>query len=371
MTQEEQRSLLYLSTVPRLGGMRIKQLIAHCGSAQAVCKAKPAQLIKIEGIGKKLLNEFKAGFTEAELDVELNYMEKHGIQMVDYLSPDYPVRLSHFDWAPALLFKKGKADLNPARTIAVVGTRENSEYGRWICENIVETLVAHEVQIVSGMAYGIDAIAHSTCIRQQGSTVAVMGSGFGNIYPAAHRGLARSIEKSNGAVLSSFVSQTIPDRERFPARNRYVAAMSDAVLVVESKNTGGSLITAQFGFELNKDVFAIPGRPTDIEAQGCNMLIKTDRARLVESAEGIIQDMMWDVDTPKSNRQAQLFAHDLTDKQKQVYDLLVKESDLHIDIIRYRTELSQSDLMSVLLELEMDGYINRQSGDRFAVFAPC
>jgi len=356
--------LLYkiaLSKIPGIGAVLAKNLEGYCNGADAVFKANRKQLLKVPGIGEKIA----AGILKSDVlhtaEKELKLVEKNGIQVLDHLHKDYPSRLKHFSSAPYILYQKGNGSLNPARTVAIVGTRKPSSKGDINCTNIVAGLSKYGVTVMSGLAYGIDIIAHKACVKEGVPTVGVMGNGFGKIYPSAHIKTAREMMEQGG-LISEFGYEVGPDRENFPARNRIIAGMADAVLVVESASKGGSMITAIFGNEYNKDVFAVPGKPQDEMSAGCNYLIKTQQAYLCENADDIAYVMGWDADD--TTTQKSLFV-ELNEKEKQVLEIIKLKENPGIDLLSYESTIPQSELSGLLLNLEFKGCIKVLPGKRF------
>ncbi|MBK8489969.1 MAG: DNA-protecting protein DprA [Saprospirales bacterium] len=355
-----------LTLIPSVGAVTAKQLLSYCGSAEAVFRTPRTQLLKIPGIGLQtasaILN-FK-NFDRAEQEIQ--FLERSEVRALFYLDADYPNRLKHFQDAPVILYVRGAVNLNPERTLAVVGTRQPSPQGIAICEDIVKSLLPYNPQIISGLAYGIDGVAHKAALDASLSTLAVLGNGLHRIYPAAHTGLAGEIIRQDGALLTEFLSDIGPDRENFPMRNRIVAAMCDALLVVETGKKGGSIITAHLANDYHKDVFAVPGRIKDPKSEGCNTLIKTHKAGLVESGEDIAYFMQWDPPEEKQTGvQGSLFI-DLPPNEQQLLELMRQKTDpWSIDQLSYQTQLTGSEIAAALLTLEFNGLVKSLPGKRF------
>lgn len=355
-----------LTLVPSVGAITAKQLISYCGSAEAVFKTPKAKLLKIPGIGLQTATailEFR-DFESAEK--EIHFLERNGVRALFYVDADYPSRLKHFPDAPVMLYVRGTADLNPERVLAVVGTRQPTPQGIVACEEIIQSLKTYHVQVVSGLAYGIDAVAHQAALGAGLPTLAVMGNGLNRIYPAAHKGLAAEIVRQNGALLTEFLSDTGPDRENFPMRNRIVAAMADALLVVETGARGGSMITANLANDYNKDVFAVPGRVKDLKSEGCNNLIKTHKAGLISSGEDIAYFMQWDPPTEKQPGIQRTLFTDLAPQEQMVLEIMQESADpWSIDRLSYQAQLQGSEIAAVLLNLEFKGLVKSLPGKRF------
>lgn len=264
-----------------------------------------------------------------------------------------------------MLYYKGEADLNPQRSVGIVGTRNVTDYGKGVIDKIVEELSSDNVLIVSGLAYGVDTAAHKSALKYNLATVGVLGHGLQIIYPADNYKLAHNM-LARGGILTEFLSDTKPDRENFPKRNRIVAGMVDCLIVVESAMKGGAMITAEIANSYDREVFAIPGRMGDIYSEGCNNLIKTNRANLMLSADDLRYIMRWDHDAKVVPKQLRLF-RDFSDDEKKVIDVFGSESIVHLDQIIVATELTPTKIASVLLSLEFDGVVTALPGKRYQI----
>jgi len=356
--------LLGLSLIYGIGGINARKLIAYCGSAKAIFESSKKDLCKIPGIGKVLSDSIGRQTVLKRAEEELLFMAKENISAISYLDAEYPSRLKHCVDSPMVLFSKGKINFEAERVIAIVGTRRASSYGVDICRKIVNDLLAYNVQIVSGLAYGIDISAHKAAIQHDLPTVAVLGHGLDRVYPAEHIPEAQTMQK-NGGIVSDFLSGTKVDPENFPRRNRIIAGLSDATLVVEATESGGALITANIANSYNREVFAVPGRVCDKVSAGCNNLIRDNKAALVTSAADIIAMMNWDLpsDSHKQNKQRQqkLFL-ELEGMHKTIYELLMEKKSLPVDLIALKTGTGISKILSLLLEMEMMGIIRALPG---------
>ncbi|MDZ4838400.1 MAG: DNA-processing protein DprA [Bacteroidota bacterium] len=344
------RSALALQSLPKVGPVAAKNLIAYTGSADAVFTESTRALMKIPGIGKEIINRIKEGANLKKIDDEVNFIVKHNIKVLYYLNQDYPYRLKEAMDSPILLFYKGNADLNQRRILAIVGTRKMSAYGKDICANIVTQLQKYNVLTVSGLAAGIDTVAHKQSIENNLSTVGVMGTGMQHIYPASNRNLAINMLQ-NGGLLTEFWSYTHGEPGNFPARNRIVAGISDCTLVVETAIKGGAMITAQLALNYDRDIFSIPGRIGDKQSEGCNYLIRTQKATLVTSGDEIAYHMRWDDPSPKTEKDYTKL--NIPAKAKSLVKLLSEHDRLSIDVLTQNVELTTSELNLLLLELEM------------------
>jgi DNA processing protein len=350
--------LLYqiaLTKVPNIGDVRAKSLIQIFGDASVVFKSSKTQLEKIDGMGTVAAASIKtfADFTECES--EILFIEKYKIKPLFINDENYPKRLLGCYDSPVLLYFKGNADLNAEKIVSIVGTRTNSDYGKQVCEQLVKDLSSQQVLIMSGLAHGVDTIAHKNSLKNNMPTVAVLAHGLDRIYPLQNKTLAKEIT-GNGGLLTDFCSNTNPDKQNFPKRNRIVAGICDALIVIESGLKGGSLITAELANGYNKDVFAIPGRSIDKKSEGCNYLIKNNKASLIQHAEDLVQMMNWAKRPKPISNQKKLFV-ELSPDEKKLTALLEAKENCHIDELFLQSGLSASTMAATLLQLEMQGLI--------------
>jgi DNA processing protein len=344
-----------LSLIKGIGPMHAKGLLIHFGSAEAVFNATKEQILKIDGIGATRVNAILHNDAIAKAEKHLEFIEKHKIEVLFYADDNYPKRLRNCYDAPLLLYYKGNADLNHHRIISIVGTRNATAYGKMLCKQLVEVLKPYNVIVMSGLAHGIDAAAHKESLVYDVPTVGVLGHGLDRIYPAVHKELTQKMVH-NGGLLTEFLPGTNPDRENFPKRNRIIAGISDVTIVVEASLKGGALITAEIANSYNRDVYAFPGRINDEFSEGCNFLIKTNRAALINNPMDLIYYLGWDNETPKmAEIQAQMPLN-LSKDEEKVY-LILKEKPLSIDDLSLVTNMQQSKLAILLLMLEMQGVI--------------
>ncbi|HKK10481.1 MAG TPA: DNA-processing protein DprA [Bacteroidales bacterium] len=350
-----------LTLLPNVGPKLGRELVAYCGGVEAVFREKTSRLIKIPGIGKELSEAIPKQKVLDRAIEETEFLEKNKIKPLFYLSKDFPSRLKHCADAPLMLYYKGNANLDSRKVVSIIGTRKATEYGKMFCKQLVQDLSAHEdILILSGLAYGIDSCAHRASLDRSVPTVAVMGHSLDRVYPPANHSLAaKMLEK--GGLLSEFVSDTKPDRENFPRRNRVVAGMSDAVVVVESGKKGGALITADIANSYNRDVFAVPGRLNDTYSEGCNNLIKTNRAALIESAEDINYIMGWTKEKSKKHIQRKLFT-ELNPEEELIVKVLQSKGTIAIDDLILETRMGATKIASSLLNLEFSGVIKCMPG---------
>ena len=352
-----------LTLIPNIGDVNGKKLVAYCGGAEAVfCESKKA-LKRISGMNDNIIQGIDSKEVRNRAEEELLFIEKNGIKPLFYLDKEYPKRLQHCHDSPMLLYYKGNADLNAEKTVGIVGTRNITDYGKYIVEKLVEDLSSDNIMIISGLAYGVDAAAHRTALKYDLATVGVLGHGMQTIYPAENRKLATNmIEK--GGILTEFVSGTTPFSGNFPKRNRIVAGMVDCLVVVESALKGGAMITAEIANSYDREVFAVPGKVGDFYSEGCNHLIRTNKANLMVGAEDIRYVMRWDVDTKVVAKQLRLF-RDFSEDEKKVMDVFAKSNVVHLDDIIVGTDLSPSKIASILLSLEFDGVLTALPGKRY------
>lgn len=355
-----------LTMIPKVGGITAKKLIAYCGGVEGVFMEKRKALMKIPGIGESIAGAVTKHDIFSKVDREMEFIRKNGISTFFYTDPQYPDRLKHCDDGPVLLFFKGTANLNRPKVVGVVGTRSITEYGKQKCNEIIEGIKKFNPLIVSGLAYGVDARAHKSALDNDLPTVGVLGHGLDRVYPPLNKALADRMIEQSGGLLSDFVSNTLPDRENFPKRNRIIAGMVDALIVVEAARTGGALITANIANSYNRDVFAIPGRTTDLYSQGCNFLIKSLKAHLAETAGDVEYIMGWEEESKKNKKhsQQQLFV-ELNEQEKIITTILKENESCSFDLLVQKSGLGFSKTSSLLLNLEFKGVVASLPGKMF------
>lgn len=358
--------LLYqigLTLIEGIGDINAKALLAYCGSAEEVFKQKKAHLLKIPGIGAtyaKSIIQSKSVLKRAEEEVK--FIGKYKITPLFFTDTDYPTRLKCCNDSPVLLYYKGNADLNTQKIVAVVGTRKPSEYAKQKTKELVEGLKDTGILVISGLAYGVDVMAHKWALESHLQTVGVLAHGLDRIYPQTHDKIAKKMV-SQGGLLTDFMSRTNPDAVNFPKRNRIVAGLCDALVVIESKRTGGSLITATIAGTYNKDVFAFPGRAGEELAEGCNGLIKRNRAALIENAEDLLYAMQWEKTEKKKTKFKQtVIPSYLSDEEKIIMNLLSDKKVLHIDELCFNSGFPMSKTSTVLLQLEFSNLVKAKPG---------
>ncbi|MBE2288716.1 MAG: DNA-protecting protein DprA [Chitinophagaceae bacterium] len=357
---EELYHQLALSYVNGIGGKMGRMLIEKFGSATNVFKVPLKELKNTDGIGEIKAKAFKDSEVFAYAEKEMAFLMQHDVKVL-CLAGTYPQRLTGCSDAPLLMFYKGTAGLEAKKIVAVVGTRKNTDYGHKLCEDLIEGLQSLEgLLVVSGLALGIDSIAHKKCVQLGIPTVGVLGHGLDTIYPYSNKTLAAQMIE-NGGLLSEFPSGTIPDRTNFPMRNRIVAGMSDVTVVVESNATGGALITATLAAGYHREVAAFPGRVNDTRSAGCNELIRTNMAAMITKADDLVELMNWDKDRKPRAVQKQLFLNLSADEQK-IMDLLQTKDNVHADELFHHSGLASTMLAATLLQLEMQGLIKALPG---------
>lgn len=349
-----------VSLLPGVGSVNGKKLVAYCGGAEGIFKQKKDHLEKIEGIGPKLATIISEQSILVDAEKELEFIKKQHIQALFFNDAQYPYRLKQAMDGPLLIYYKGIDVLNYDRILAIVGTRNITERGKEMTDHLVEGLKEAGVLVVSGLAYGVDTRAHKACVKNKIPTVGVVAHGLHTIYPSMNKSLSDEMQ-IKGGIISEFVSGTKPDAFNFPQRNRVIAGMADATLVIESAKKGGSLITADIANSYSRDVYAFPGRPEDNYSRGCNFLIKTNRAALVENAADLLYQLSWDIKEKPQNIQHKLFL-DLKPEEQKVVDLLREYKQCAIDILMGQSGLTSSKLASTLLNLEFEGVIKCMPG---------
>ena len=362
-------SFLALHSIPGVGDYLIKQLVSYCGSAESVFHTPKGKLLKVPGVGNVTATSIIQGKTFKDAEKELTKAAQQGVDIIPYTDKKYPSRLRQISDAPSLLYCQGKIDFENPKAVAIVGTREATGYGKERVEELVKDLVTHEALIISGLAYGIDIHAHKQAVKNHLPTIGIMGSGIDVIYPAAHRETAKKMMEYGGLVTENAFGSK-PDAHNFPARNRIIAGLCDALIVVEASEKGGALITADIANSYNKDVFAFPGNIGQSHSAGCNNLIKANKANLITSIRDLQYIMNWDL-TVRKKKKTDL-ALDSFDVSEQVIlkTLLESKGQLMIDELSWRSNLPISQLASLLLTLEFKGVIKSLPGKIYKIINP-
>lgn len=358
--------LLYKVALARLNGVgttMTRKLLLLYGSAKAVFECRAKELNAIPRLKAETVQFITNGKALHEAEQELNICERHDIDVLYFMDNNFPKRLKQIDHGPVILYYKGSTPLNHTRTVGIIGTRKTSPLGEAHVEKLVEDLADYQPLIISGLAYGIDITAHKAALAHNLPTIGVLGHGLRHLYPAQHRKIAAQMIEQGG-LLTEYPFSTEADPRHFPMRNRIVAGLCDALVIAESPRKGGSIITAQFANDYNKDVFAIPGRLHDKKSAGCNWLIKTHRAALLESAEDIAYNLRWEIQEKTVAEQLQLF-ESLSEDEKLVVNLLQEQDSLHIDLLSHKSKLGIGILATVLLQMEFKNLIRSLPGKSY------
>jgi len=357
-----------ISFLNGIGPVNTKKVIAYTGCVEGLFKEKKQNLLKIPGIGNAFIDKLDREAAILLAEEELQFISDNNIKFSFYLEKDYPQRLLNCADSPCTLYYKGNTDFNTTRTISIVGTRNASDYGREICNKLIQDLSEKETKplIISGLAYGVDICAHKAALRNQLQTVAAIGHGLHMMYPSQHKRYAEEIV-NQGALISEFTSKSKFDPKNFVRRNRIIAGMADAIIVIESASKGGSLVTADIANSYNRDVFAFPGRTSDKSSTGCNKLIKTNQAHLIESVSDLEYILGWENEIGKPKAiQAKLFV-DLSPEEELLVQVLKQAGNMSIDSISFKTSFPMSKVSCLLLKLEFEGIIKSLPGKIYAL----
>ena len=355
--------VLALQHVPNLGDASAKKLIRHAGSAEAVFKEKKSVLLKIDGIGSTKLTDLFSSKNLRAAEKELEFIIKNKIGTVYYQDKAYPEKLKHCFDGPILLFQRGNIDLINRKIISIVGTRKATTNGTAFCEKLIEDLAPLDPVIISGFAYGIDIAAHRAAMKFNLQTIGCLAHGLNQIYPGVHQKYMAGVEE-NGGFLTDFWSTDTFDRNNFLKRNRIIAGISEATVVIESAEKGGSLVTADIANSYNREVFAVPGRPSDLQSKGCNMLIKSQQAHVLTSAADVIYILNWLPDSKTKPVQKQLFV-ELEDEEQALYGYLKDRGKEQLDLIALNCSIPTFKAATLLLNMELKGVVRPLPGKLF------
>ncbi len=363
--EEELKYLITLNNIPLVGPKLAKQLLKTIGAPKQILNTPFSSLIKIKNIGPKIAANISKNQNYSKAEKEIIECQKNHIICLSYQNDNYPHRLKQIPDSPLVLYSKGESisSLNASRIISIVGTRTPTMYAEEVISDLCKELSQMGVLVLSGLAYGVDTIAHKQALKNNIATAAVLGNGLKYIYPQSNHQLASKILNS-GLLISELGFDKKVEREHFPMRNRIIAGMSDAVIVIQSKKIGGSMITAEFANQYHRDVFAIPGRLKDPLAEGTNFLIKSHRASLLTSASDIAYLLSWD--KIKTATQKRLFL-DLEPEEEIIYKLIKERSNISIDLISKMSGFHSSKLSGLILNLEFKGIIRPLPGKRFTL----
>lgn len=351
-----------LTLVPNIGCVHAKLLAEHFPSAKDIFTAKQVLLEKIEGIGKVRAASIKAFVDFDAAEEEMKFIEKYKIQTLFISDKDYPKRLLNCYDSPTLLYYKGGANLNALKTVAIIGTRTNTDYGKSFTEKLIKDFASENILVLSGLAFGIDTFAHKASLKNNLPTVGVLAHGLDVLYPPENVKLAKEMVAEGGGILTEFKSGTKPERHNFPIRNRIVAGMADATIVIETDIKGGSMITAEMANSYNRDVFALPGKTTDVKSRGCNHLIRTNKASLVTCAQDVLEFMGWLPQPEKKKKLQRSLFIELSTDERIIVDLLNANEQLPIDELYAQGKLATSAVAIALLSLEMQGLVESIPG---------
>ncbi len=365
LSKKELLYTLALQRVPNLGDTSAKKLIQAVGSAEGVFKEKKSRLLRIEGIGHIKLKELRSDLQLPEAEEEVAFIEENNIEYCYFLDKNYPDGLKHCLDGPILFFQKGNIDIKNKKLISIVGTRNATTYGISFCEKLLEDIAPLNPVIISGFAYGIDITAQKKAMDLGLQTIGCLAHGFNQIYPKSHKKYVAKMEE-NGGFITEFWSNDPFDRNNFLKRNRIIAGISEATIVIESAEKGGSLVTTDIANSYNREVFAVPGRTNDSQSQGCNNLIKSQQAHLLSSAADLIYHLGWEIEEKKKPKQTQLFV-ELTDEEKIIWNYLKEKDKELLDVIALDCNLPTFKIASILLNMELKGVIRPLPGKMFQV----
>jgi len=366
MTEDTLLYRVALSIVPGIGSVLARNLVAYVGSVEGIFREPVSRLIKIPGIGEINARRIKERDVLSRAEEELQFIGMNRLKVFFYLDNDYPRRFRNCPDAPVIFYLKGNVNLDAGKAISIVGTRNATDYGRQVCDGLIRDLAArgHQFLVISGLAYGIDIQAHKSSLKNNVPTVAVLGHGLDKLYPAAHSRTAKAMLE-NGGLLTDFPSQTKIDPPNFIRRNRLIAGLSDATVVIESGDKGGALITADIAASYNRDVCAFPGRAGDFYSRGCNSLIKRNIAALIESAEDLEYVLGWEDPAKKNQPVQQLLFPDLSEDEQIILDLLRQDEKTLIDSLCHTAGMPMNKISSLLLELEFKGFVDALPGNLY------
>lgn len=364
IAKDELIAILRLQHVPNIGDIFAKKLISHCGSPSAIFQDKRNQLLKIDGIGTQTIKHLYDTEHLEAAEAEFEYIANNNIEWTYFQDTNYPNYLKHCIDGPMLLFKKGNIELENRKIISVVGTRNITSYGMSFCEEFIADIAPLDPIIVSGFAYGVDICIQKEAVKHGLQTIGCLAHGLNQIYPKVHAKYQADVIK-NGGFLTEFWSSSSPERENFLKRNRIIAGMSEATVVIESAEKGGSLVTADIANSYNRDVFAVPGRSKDKYSLGCNNLIKQQKAHMLTSAADLIYLLDWEVEKKESpSVQKQLFV-DMDVTEQAIYTYLQKDGKQLLDTIALTCNIPIFKASSTLLRMEMKGVIRPLPGKLF------
>lgn len=353
-----------LELIPGIGSINAKNLISYCGSIKSVFESKKAHLLKIPGIGQKTVSAILSSKVLNDSEAIIKNCEKAKIQISHYTDIDFPKRLKLIADSPNLIYTKGNGDINPKRSVAIVGTRKATQYGKDVTEKIAKSCETLNATMISGLAYGIDIYAHRSSLQVGIPNIAVLAGGLDKIYPATHSKTAEQILE-NGLLISENPPGTKPEAHYFPARNRIIAGLCDTAIVVEAAIKGGALITANIADSYDRPVFAVPGDLENKFSEGCNYLIRNQKAYIYTGVADIIYQLNWDMEASEQTVIARDFSN-LNDEEKTICELLSDQPDgLPIDELSWKSQIPINKLASILLTLEFQGLLKSLPGKKY------
>ena len=355
-----------LTLIPKIGDVMIKQLISYCGSPEQIFKEKKGALLKIPRIGTTLADSISSSKVLTEAEAIIKQAETHKTELLFYTDKAYPNRLKTIDDSPCLIYYKGNANLNSDKIVAIVGTRNATDYGIETTQQIVSQLTEHRALIVSGLAYGIDITAHRSALKHGLPTVGVMANGLDTVYPSRHAATAKAMTEFGG-LISENVFGSKPDAPKFPARNRIIAGMCDAIIVVEAAAKGGALITAEIAHGYNKELFAVPGNINRPYSQGCNKLIKEHKAIFLSSVQDLEKELNWDLKAQENLKKLENIIEHLNGQEKAIVELLVQNESMLVDELGRKTQTEIYKLSGALLNLELQGIVKVLPGKKYTL----
>lgn len=363
MDSSELINILALQHIPNLGDNTAKKLLRHFGSAEAIFKEKKQNLLKINGIGESRIQDLHKSDHFKAAENELKFIENNNIGYSYFQDKDYPDKLKHCFDGPILLFKRGNIDLHQKKIISIVGTRRISSHGTSFCEELIEELSPLDPVIISGFAYGVDITAQKAAVKHGLQTIGCLAHGLNQIYPKVHKRYMPQVE-ANGGFFTDFWSTDDFDRNNFLKRNRIIAGLSEATIVIESAEKGGSLVTADIANSYNREVFAVPGRPGDLHSKGCNNLIKSQNAHVLTSAADLVYILNWEIQKKDTAVQKQLFV-ELEPEEETIVEFLRNSGKSQLDIIALNSSFPTYKTASLLLNLELKGVVRPLPGKLF------
>ncbi len=363
MKNTDLQKQIALTLLPNIGRRRIRTILSHLDNIDDFFDIKKKDLLQIPGFGEQLIRNLDRDLALKMAEPFTKFYSQTQYKSHFFTEESFPKRLNECTDAPLLLFSEGNMDPNIKKVVAIVGTRNASDYGKQICEELVHSFVGKNILVVSGLAYGIDIFVHQLCVKNNIQTIGVLGHGLDRLYPSTHAKTAK-LMLENGGLLTEFLNGTNPDRENFPMRNRIVAGMCDATIVVESGTKGGSLITAELANDYNRDVFAFPGDVRREFSKGCNFLIQKDKAHLITGSKDFLRLMEWNDEKEKKTKQIDLFQN-LNEEEKLIMECFNTSNELSFDEIMFHSKLGFSKLNASILSLEFASILKSIPGKRY------